>query len=176
MVRVRGREEGGRRRAAAQAAKLLARRRNEGARPRRSPEGCQEAAALEKRRTQVAAWYQDPSGRRRLVAERETLDDLAFASASANTTSTIPRPGAPSAGASLSRAPPARDRLMDLAARSCAARRPLPITSLVRTEQYQRQLGETNRTRRASPSRRTRPASLYDVYYHYMTGPEQDAR
>jgi hypothetical protein len=65
---------------------------------------------------------------------------------------------------------------MDLAARYRAQfGRPLPITSLVRTEQYQRQLGETNpnATRISVPPHTTGLA--YDVYYHYMTGPEQDA-
>ncbi|HSE98358.1 MAG TPA: DUF5715 family protein, partial [Blastocatellia bacterium] len=52
--------------------------------------------------------------------------------------------------------------------------RPLPVTSLVRPEQYQRLLGETNpnATRVEAPPHSTGLA--FDVYYYYMTGPEQD--
>ncbi len=65
-----------------------------------------------------------------------------------------------------------RQTLDDLTQR--LGKRPLPVTSLVRTEQYQRQLGETNpnATRISIPPHTTGLA--YDVYYHYMPGPEQD--
>jgi hypothetical protein len=65
---------------------------------------------------------------------------------------------------------------MDLAARYRAQfARPAAHHVLVRTEQYQRQLGETNpnATRIQVPPHTTGLA--YDVYYHYMSGPEQDA-
>jgi hypothetical protein len=137
----------------------------------------QEAAALEKRRTQVAAWYQDPEKRAMLVAERQTLDDLARRLGKRQYDLDDPQDRRAFRGRLLSFVrPPARDRLMDLAARYRARfGRPLPITSLVRTEQYQRQLGETNpnATRIQVPPHTTGLA--YDVYYHYMTGPEQDA-
>ena len=137
----------------------------------------QEAAALEKRRAQVAAWYDDPEKRRLLVRERETLDDLAQRLGKRQYDLDVPADRRGFRGRLLSFIrPPARDRLMDLAARYQAKfARPLPITSLVRTEQYQRQLGETNpnATKISVPPHTTGLA--YDVYYHYMTGPEQDA-
>ena len=137
----------------------------------------QEAAALEKQRTQVAAWYQDPERRRRLAAEREMLDDFARRLGKRTYDLDDPQDRRAFRGRLLSfLRPPARDRLMDLAARYRAQfGRPLPVTSLVRTEQYQRQLGETNpnATRISVPPHTTGLA--YDVYYHYMSGPEQDA-
>jgi len=137
----------------------------------------QEAATLEKRRAQVKAWYDDPGKRALLVEERQVLDDLARRLGKRQYDLDAPPERRAFRGRLLSFVrPPARDRLMDLAARYRAQfARPLPITSLVRTEQYQRQLGETNpnATRIQVPPHTTGLA--YDVYYHYMTGPEQDA-
>jgi len=137
----------------------------------------QEAAALEKRRAQVKAWYDDPSQRALLVEERRVLDDLARRLGKRQYDLDEPPDRRAFRGRLLSFVrPPARDRLMDLAARYRAQfSRPLPVTSLVRTEQYQRQLGETNpnATKISIPPHTTGLA--YDVYYHYMTGPEQDA-
>jgi hypothetical protein len=52
--------------------------------------------------------------------------------------------------------------------------RPLPITSLVRTEEYQHNLSEKNpnAARNAVPPHTTGLA--FDVYYHFMTAAEQD--
>ncbi|PYQ40281.1 MAG: hypothetical protein DMF77_18815 [Acidobacteria bacterium] len=163
--------------ASAQAAKLpraQARKRRallaEGRRAR------QEAAALEKQRREAAAWYDDPDRRRTLVAERQTLDDLAQRLGKRRYDLDDAQDRRAFRGRLLSfLRPPARDRLLDLAARYHARfARPLPVTSLVRTEQYQRQLGETNpnATRISIPPHTTGLA--YDVYYHYMPGPEQD--
>jgi hypothetical protein len=114
--------------------------------------------------------------RRVLVAERQTLDDLAQRLGKRSYDLDDPQDRRAFRGRLLSfLRPPARDRLLDLAARyHTRFGRPLPITSLVRTEQYQRQLGETNpnATRISIPPHTTGLA--YDVYYHYMTGPEQD--
>jgi Family of unknown function (DUF5715) len=137
----------------------------------------QEAAALEKRRAQVKAWYDDQDRRRLLAAERQTLDDLAGRLGKRTYDLDVPPDRRAFRGRLLSFArPPARDRLLELASQYHAQfSRPLPVTSLVRTEQYQRQLGETNpnATRISIPPHTTGLA--YDVYYHYMTGPEQDA-
>jgi hypothetical protein len=137
----------------------------------------QEAATLEKRRAQMAAWYDDPDRRRLLVAERETLDDIARRLGKRQYDLDVPQDRRAFRGRLLSFVrPAARDRLLDLAARYHEKfGRPLPFTSLVRTEQYQRQLGETNpnATRISIPPHTT--GFAYDVYYHYMTGPEQDA-
>jgi len=111
------------------------------------------------------------------VAERQTLDDLAQRLGKRRYDLDDAQDRRAFRGRLLSfLRPPARDRLLDLAARYHARfARPLPITSLVRTEQYQRQLGETNpnATRISIPPHTTGLA--YDVYYHYMPGPEQDA-
>jgi hypothetical protein len=137
----------------------------------------QEAAVLEKRLAQVKAWYDDPEKRALLVEERQVLDDLARRLGKRQYDLDQPSDRRAFRGRLLSFVrPPARDRLMDLAARYRAQfSRPLPVTSLVRTEQYQRQLGETNpnATKIQVPPHTTGLA--YDVYYHYMTGPEQDA-
>jgi hypothetical protein len=136
----------------------------------------QEAAALEKQRREAAAWYDDPDRRRTLVAERQTVDDLAQRLGKRRYDLDDPQDRRAFRGRLLSfLRPPARDRLLDLAARYHAKfGRPLPVTSLVRTEQYQRQLGETNpnATRISIPPHTTGLA--YDVYYHYLPGPEQD--
>jgi hypothetical protein len=71
--------------------------------------------------------------------------------------------------------PEARNVLLEIA-RDYRAKfdRPLPITSLVRPEQYQRRLGETNpnATRISSPPHATGLA--FDIFYFYMTADEQD--
>jgi hypothetical protein len=71
--------------------------------------------------------------------------------------------------------PQAREILLEIA-RSYSEKfeRPLPVTSLVRPEQYQRLLGETNpnATRADVPPHSTGMA--FDVYYYYMTASEQD--
>jgi len=136
----------------------------------------EEAAALEKQRQEAAAWYDDPDRRRTLVTERQTLDDVAQRLGKRRYDLDDPQDRRAFRGRLLSfLRPPARDRLLDLAARYRAKfGRPLPVTSLVRTEQYQRQLGETNpnATRISIPPHTTGLA--YDVYYHYMPGTEQD--
>jgi len=136
----------------------------------------EEATALEKQRREAAAWYDDPDRRRTLVTERQTLDDVAQRLGKRRYDLDDPQDRRAFRGRLLSfLRPPARDRLLDLAARYRARfGRPLPVTSLVRTEQYQRQLGETNpnATRISIPPHTTGLA--YDVYYHYMPGPEQD--
>lgn len=71
--------------------------------------------------------------------------------------------------------PEARTVLQDLA-RAYKAKfgRHLPVTSLVRTEEYQRRLAETNSNaaRNSTPPHTTGLA--FDVYYYYMTAEEQD--
>jgi hypothetical protein len=71
--------------------------------------------------------------------------------------------------------PEARDILFEIA-RSYSEKfeRPLPVTSLIRPEQYQRLLGETNpnATRADVPPHSTGMA--FDIYYYYMTASEQD--
>lgn len=71
--------------------------------------------------------------------------------------------------------PPARDMLLEIAHEYKAKfNRPLPITSLIRPEQYQMRLSEKNpnATRIATPPHATGLA--FDVYNFYMTAAEQN--
>ena len=71
--------------------------------------------------------------------------------------------------------PPARDVLLEIAHEyKTTFDRPLPITSMVRPEQYQRRLGEKNpnATRISTPPHATGLA--FDVYNFFMTATEQD--
>lgn len=71
--------------------------------------------------------------------------------------------------------PEARDRLLEIArAYREEFDRPLPVTSLVRPEQYQARLSKTNpnATRIAAPPHSTGLA--FDIFYYYMTAAEQD--
>jgi Family of unknown function (DUF5715) len=71
--------------------------------------------------------------------------------------------------------PPAREVLLEIAhAYKAKFNRPLPVTSLIRPEQYQMRLSEKNpnATRIATPPHATGLA--FDVYNFYMTAAEQD--
>ena len=137
----------------------------------------QEAAALQRQRAKVAAWYEDYDRRRLLVSERETLDELARRLGPRPYDLDDSKDRRAFRGRLLSFIrPPARAMVLELAARYRKQfGRPLPVTSLVRTEAYQRLLGETNpnATRIAVPPHTTGLA--FDVYYHYMPADEQDA-
>jgi hypothetical protein len=166
--------------ASAQAAKLprtRAQSRRRRALLAQARQARQEAAALEKRRARVAAWYDDYDRRRLLVSEWQALDDLARRLGPRPYDLDKPEDRRAFRGRLLSfLRPPARDVMLELAARYRERfGRPLPVTSLVRTEAYQRQLGETNpnATRISVPPHTTGLA--FDVYYRYMTGAEQDA-
>jgi len=136
-----------------------------------------EAAALERQAAKVKAWYDDYDRRRRLVAEWQTLDELAHHLGKRAYDLDDPKDRRALRGRMLSFIrKPARDMMLELAKRYHETfSRPLPVTSLVRTLAYQAQLGETNpnATRIAVPPHTTGLA--FDVYDHYMTGPEQDA-
>ena len=71
--------------------------------------------------------------------------------------------------------PPARDILLEIAhAYKTKFNRPLPVTSLIRPEQYQMRLSETNpnATKIATPPHATGLA--FDVYNFFMAAGEQD--
>ncbi len=164
--------------AAAQAARLprtQARRRR--ALLAQARKARQEAAALEKEKARAAAWYDDYDKRRRLVSERQTLEDFARHLGKRPYDLDDPKDRRAFRGRLLGfLRPAARDVLLELAARyDQRFHRPLPVTSLVRTLAYQRLLGETNpnATHISIPPHTTGLA--FDVYDRYMTGPEQDA-
>jgi hypothetical protein len=70
--------------------------------------------------------------------------------------------------------PEARDVLLELS-RSYKAKfdRPLPITSLVRTGDYQRQLRVTNKNAATTAVPPHTTGLAFDVYDYFMSGPEQ---
>jgi hypothetical protein len=137
----------------------------------------QQAATLEKRKARTKAWYDDPDRRRLLVSEWQALDAAARSLRKRPYDLDDPQDRRALRGRLLSGLrPSARDLLLELSAKYRAQfGRPLPITSVVRTQAYQKQLGETNAnaTRISVPPHTTGYA--FDVYYRYMSGPEQDA-
>lgn len=164
--------------ATAQAAKVprkQARRRR--ALQARARQARQEAATLEKRRARVKAWYDDYDRRRLLVSEWQAIAAAAEHVGPRVYDLDDPKDRRALRGRLLSHLrPPARDRMLELAAQYHARfDRPLPVTSVIRSEQYQRRLGETNpnATRISVPPHTTGLA--YDVYYRYMTAEEQSA-
>ena len=124
----------------------------------------------------LAYFYKDPHRLRALMAERELIYEFAsqFGGKSYDLSEGAERRQFKIRLLSFLR-PEASNVLIEVARRYNAQfTRPLPITSLVRSEQYQRLLGETNpnAARTAAPPHTTGLA--FDVYYRYMTAAEQD--
>jgi hypothetical protein len=164
--------------ATAQAAKLpRAQARRRRALLAEARQARQEAAAIEKRRARTASWYDDPERRRLLVSEWQTIDEISRRLGKRPYDLDAPQDRRALRGRLLSFVrPSARDTVTELAAQYHSRfGRPLAVTSLVRTQAYQRQLGETNSnaTRISVPPHTTGLA--FDVYYRYMSGAEQDA-
>ena len=71
--------------------------------------------------------------------------------------------------------PEARDVLLEIAANYRAQfNRPLPITSLVRSGDYQRHLRETNKSAAANVIPPHTTGLAFDIYDYYMSAAEQD--
>jgi hypothetical protein len=121
-------------------------------------------------------FYRDPALHRMLASERQTIEDLArdFGSQSYDLNDPDSRRQLKTRLLSFIR-PEARDALLQIA-REYGEKfnRPIPITSLVRTEQYQKHLAEWNRNaaRNSAPPHVTGLA--FDVYYKFMSAAEQD--
>jgi hypothetical protein len=136
-----------------------------------------EVSTLQARRKRLAGWYKDYDRRRLLVSEWRELQDMA-GRLPGKRRYDLEQPADRRAfrGRMLSYLRPAARDLMLEAAAAYRERfgRPLPVTSLIRTEHYQRQLGETNpnATQIAAPPHTTGLA--FDVYYKYMTKDEQE--
>lgn len=134
------------------------------------------AETLEKRRKLVASYYEDDDRRRHMAREWAVLHEQAVAVPERSLNLTTPN------GRRVLRArllsyirPEARDMMLELASAYAEKfDRPLAFTSLVRTEEYQRALGETNpnATKIAAPPHTTGLA--FDLYYRYMTKAEQE--
>jgi hypothetical protein len=131
---------------------------------------------LEKRRARVAAFYDDYDKRRLLVAEYHRLAEKAADFEGRAYDLRIPAERARFKARMLSFIrPEAREVVIEIAHDYHAAfGRPLPVTSLVRTERYQQKLGEvnSNATQIATPPHTTGLA--FDLYTRFMTAPEQN--
>lgn len=132
--------------------------------------------AITDRRKLLESFYKNPEQKKRLLYDYQTLAELAsdFNGKSYDLNDPKARREYKVRLLSFIRAE-ARDLLLDIA-RSYKERfdRPLPITSLIRPEQYQKHLSETNAnaTRISSPPHATGLA--FDVYNYYMTSAEQN--
>jgi hypothetical protein len=129
-----------------------------------------------KRADTLAYFYKDPHRLRSLMEERELIYQFAsqFGDGSYDLNDPAQRRQFKIRLLSFLR-PAARDLLMRIARLyNEQFSRPLPVTSLIRSEQYQRMLGETNpnAARTSAPPHTTGLA--FDIYYRYMTAAEQE--
>jgi uncharacterized protein DUF5715 len=135
----------------------------------------QSAAGINKRMRLLDSFYKAPEQRSRMLSKYAAVKDFAanFGGQSYDLNDPASRQKLKVRLLSYIR-PEARDLLFEIA-RSYSEKfdRPLPVTSLVRTEQYQKHLSETNpnATRTAVPPHTTGLA--FDVFYYYMTSEEQ---
>jgi hypothetical protein len=133
-------------------------------------------ARLQAKRKLAASYYEDYDRRRSLVEEYRTIDEFArgLGGRSYDIRRAEDRRQLQARLLSYIR-PEARDAMLEIArAYKEKSARPLPVTSLVRTERYQRELGETNpnATRISVPPHATGLA--FDIFWGHMTGEEQD--
>jgi hypothetical protein len=133
-------------------------------------------ARLQAKRKLVASYYEDYDRRRDLVEEYRTIDE--FARNLGGRSYDIRRPEDRrqlQARLLAYLRPEARDAMIEIAhAYKERFGRPMPVTSLVRTERYQRELGETNpnATRISVPPHATGLA--FDIFWGHMTADEQN--
>lgn len=132
-------------------------------------------AALSKTKQGLEYFYKNPERRKMLMTKYRLISDLAadFDGQSYDLTSAKERKEFKVRLLSFIR-PEARDVIIEIAdSYEEKFDRPLPITSLVRTERYQQRLSKTNpnATRIATPPHATGLA--FDIYDHFMTAAEQ---
>ena len=131
--------------------------------------------SLRERKELLDAFYGDAGGRRRLAGEYEAIASLArdFAGRSYDAGEAASRKQMKVR--MLSHLRPEALKVLEELARSYKEKfdRPLPVTSLVRPDEYQRQLGavNANATRIETPPHSTGLA--FDILYRYMTAEEQ---
>jgi hypothetical protein len=132
-------------------------------------------AQVQPRRALAASYYEDYDRRRALVDEYRTIDQFGRNLGGRSYDIRRPEDRRQLQARLLSYIrPEARDVMLEIAhAYKEKFGRPLPITSLVRTERYQRELGETNpnATRISVPPHATGLA--FDVFYGHMNADEQ---
>lgn len=139
--------------------------------------GRAELAAIERRIAAEAAWYDSYERRRTLVAEWELLQRQAAVFGGRDYDLDRPEDRRAFRARLLSHVRPEALEVMRDIAHVYREQfgRPLAFTSLVRSEHYQRQLGESNvnATKIAVPPHTTGLA--FDIFYRYMTAAEQEA-
>jgi hypothetical protein len=133
-------------------------------------------ASLEQTKALMDSWYGDPVRRDELLAEYHRVAAVAadFGGSSYDLQDPDARLEFKLRLLSYIR-PSARTVLEEIASDySRRFKRPLPVTSMIRTMEYQAELGEVNpnAARNSVPPHTTGLA--FDVYYHYMTAAEQD--
>lgn len=132
-------------------------------------------ATITARQKRLESFYLNPAKRTELLSEYQSLSDMAsdFGGKSYDLRDPAQRLKFKVRLLSFIR-PEAREVLTEIA-RSYKEKfdRPLPITSLIRPEQYQKRLSESNpnATRISMPPHATGLA--FDIYYYYMTSEEQ---
>ena len=134
-----------------------------------------EVAALQRRVANDAAWYDDYDRRRELVAEWELLRDTAASMSGRAFDLEKAEDRRAFRARLLSYLRPEALAVMEEIARAYRAEfsRPLAFTSLVRSEQYQRQLGETNANATKIEIAPHTTGLAFDIFYRYMTATEQ---
>ena len=134
------------------------------------------ATALKKRKNLLDSFYQTDESRQLLASEYETLARSAQSFDGPAYELQVAASRKALKVRLLSFIRPAAFKILEELARSYQQQfnRPLPITSLVRTDEYQRQLSEfnPNATLIEAPPHTTGLA--FDIYYRFMTAAEQN--
>ncbi|PYT05428.1 MAG: hypothetical protein DMF60_12000 [Acidobacteria bacterium] len=133
--------------------------------------------ALKKARNKLlTAFYADPKRRKFILAEHQLLSDLArdFNGEAYDLNDSSDRRRFKMRLLSFIR-PQARDVLTEIAHQYKEKfDRPLPVSSLVRPVEYQRELAETNANASRGPSPPHSTGLAFDLFYKYMSAAEQE--
>lgn len=134
------------------------------------------AVELRKRRELIESFYKSEEHRRLMIEEYKRLSELAgnFSGRSFNLNDADSRKEFKIALLSMLR-PPARAMLEELGrAYEQKFERPLPVTSLVRTKEYQKYLGESGNPNAIAIDIPPHTTGLaFDIYTYYMSAVEQ---
>jgi Family of unknown function (DUF5715) len=135
-----------------------------------------ELASAQARSKALAQFYSDPKRRQALLAEYQTLSEVArnFEGETYDLNDSESRRRLKIKLLSFIRPEP-RDVILQLAHDyKDKFGRPLPISSLVRPVQYQRELAETNANAARGPTPPHSSGLAFDLYYKFMSAAEQE--
>jgi Family of unknown function (DUF5715) len=133
-------------------------------------------ASTKVRTKSLTAFYTDPKHRKSIISEHQLLSDLArdLYGESYDLNDSVARRRFKIRLLSFTR-PQARDVLIHIAHDyNEKFNRPLPVSSLVRPVEYQRELAVTNANAASGPSPPHSTGLAFDLYYKYMSGAEQE--